>query len=62
MKKAILNLGKILNRTEQRNINGSFYDDNYGVCTSKFGLECGVPLHICCNYLCVLPSHAACGF
>ena len=61
MKKSILNLGKILNKDEQKNITGSFDNDEYGVCRSRYSFSCGVPGHICCNYLCVLPEHPACG-
>ncbi|WP_095069136.1 hypothetical protein [Tenacibaculum jejuense] len=63
MKNSISKLGKKLTNTELKNIVGSFYDpDEYGVCKTRNGFFCGVPGHICCNYLCVLPEHGACGF
>ncbi|TCI94218.1 hypothetical protein [Tenacibaculum sp. M341] len=46
MKKSILNLGKLLNKTEQKNINGggnAFCNDN-GDCDSGY---------FCDNYICV---------
>ena len=60
MKKSILNLGKVLNKTEQQLINGSI--NGYGECQEKYGFFCGVENHICCNYMCVLPTHPACNF
>lgn len=60
MKKSILNLGKVLNKAEQKTIKGS--NDDYGVCKEKYSFSCGVLGHICCDYKCVLPSHPACGF
>ncbi|CAL2060354.1 hypothetical protein [Tenacibaculum sp. 190524A05c] len=62
MKKSISKLGKVLKKSEQRNINGSFFDDEYGVCKERFSFSCGVPNHVCCNYMCVLITHPACGF
>ncbi|WP_299709881.1 hypothetical protein [uncultured Tenacibaculum sp.] len=63
MKKSILNLGKKLSSNELKNITGSFNDpDEYGLCRTRFGFFCGVPDHICCNFMCVLPTHGACKF
>ena len=58
MKTSILNLGKALNTTAQQPVVGS--NDESGVCKEKYGFFCGVENHICCNYMCVLPTHAAC--
>ncbi|MDE1207255.1 MULTISPECIES: hypothetical protein [Tenacibaculum] len=58
MKKSILNLGKNLSKTEQQSINGSI--NEYGECKEKYSFFCGVENHVCCNYMCVLPTHAAC--
>ncbi|TDQ23968.1 hypothetical protein [Tenacibaculum caenipelagi] len=58
MKKEILNLGKSLSQAKQKLIFGG--TDEYGVCKEKFGFFCGVDGHVCCNYMCVLPSHSAC--
>jgi len=59
MKKSILNIGRALNKTEQKKINGG---REYGECLFRYSFDCGVPDHICCNFLCVLPTHPACGF
>ncbi|RSC93428.1 hypothetical protein [Tenacibaculum singaporense] len=60
MKKSILNLGVVLSKTNQKLINGS--NDNYGECKEKNSFFCGIENHICCNYMCVLPTHPACNF
>lgn len=63
MKKQILKFGTVLTKSEQKVIIGaSLQGGNYGECKSRYSFDCGVPDHICCNYMCVLPSHPACNF
>ncbi|KIX22375.1 hypothetical protein SY27_00510 [Flavobacterium sp. 316] len=59
MKNQILKFGKVLTKSEQKAIKGA---SSYGECESKYSFDCGVPNHVCCNYMCVLPSHPACQF
>ncbi|WP_158594496.1 hypothetical protein [Aquimarina sp. AD1] len=52
----------MLKKSVQKGINGGFYfDGEYGECPTLNSFFCGVPDHICCNGLCVLPEHPACG-
>jgi hypothetical protein len=60
MKSNFSKLGTVLSLKEQKNITGA-YDDNYGVCLDPFSLTCGVPNHVCCKGMCVLPTHPVCG-
>ncbi|WP_298544435.1 hypothetical protein [uncultured Aquimarina sp.] len=54
---------QVLNKSVQKDINGGSFDgDGYGVCLRPNSFFCGIPDHICCNGLCVLPEHPACGF
>ncbi|MGY3795614.1 hypothetical protein [uncultured Aquimarina sp.] len=53
---------QVLNKSTQKGIQGGFYfDGEYGECPTPNSFFCGVPDHICCNGLCVLPEHPACG-
>lgn len=64
MFKGISNLGKVLNKTEQQSIMGaSIFHGEPGQCppSNPNSFFCGFDDHICCNGLCVLPSHPACG-
>ncbi|TSE05583.1 MULTISPECIES: hypothetical protein [Aquimarina] len=63
--KNIVNINGIkrLNKSVQKTITGGFTDpDEYGYCPTPNSFFCGVPGHICCNGLCVLPTHGACNF
>lgn len=61
MKKQILKFGKVLTKSEQKSIIGAnSFGDEYGVCNSRYSFFCGVPDHVCCNYMCVLITHPAC--
>lgn len=53
---------QVLNKSTQKGIQGGiFFDGEYGECPTPNSFFCGVPDHICCNSLCVLPEHPACG-
>lgn len=68
--KNLLNLGKTLNKQEQKAINGGFFGspggDDERLCPTPNAFKCNDPGniagpgHVCCRGLCVLPTHGAC--
>ncbi|WP_405205271.1 hypothetical protein [Aquimarina sp. LLG6339-5] len=53
---------QVLNKSVQKGIHGGFrFDGEYGECPTPNSFFCGIDDHICCNGMCVLPQHPACG-